>query len=378
MWNRWAILLVMVCMSSCVVDDAIDTSLPYASFFPENVDLQKGYVSKFYIHSKPKTNQEPKTDILYRKTRVLGDTMILEDYNAGFQKTYHRKISLEKDQWISVKEYSTFQDEYFSRKGESIVQNIVEPVMVDWAQDNGAYVRERTFNGTYRRIEDNQEGFSETTYEGHPAITFRGSRKIFYKNSNQEVTYDWTWEKTYAEGLGMLSYKGESDDYSREWELVELMSVEEFSQRMNHGTYRVAYIDTTQVVFTPDPFKPCDHIDRIADYYNDDRSGIKGGKGRLRTLLRNHLDIDHLAEESGYLTFRFVINCDGEAGWFTTEEADLDYNRKQFSDQTKSALSRILMSHAEYKPLLINDDPRDSFTYITFKLRDGKVEEILP
>ncbi len=374
---RWMVVL-MVLLWGCSSESSSILESSYDTYLPSSVYFKDGFVSKYYVHSRPKSNQSPKTNILYRKTRILGDTMIMEDFNAGYQKIFHRKLTLLGSEWKSMKEYSIFQDEYFSRRGEQVDFRIESPTMIKWDNVESEYHRVRLLDGNELNIVEVQKNMEESSYEEKKAITFSGERVVTSTYQGEENRYVSTWERTFAERLGMVHFISDSEDVVYEWELVEQMSATEFHKRQSHGTHRVAYIDTTQVMIAKDPFKPCSSIGRIADYYNDDRSGIKGGKGRLRYILRNHLDSDKLNDESGYLTFRFVINCAGEAGWFTTEEADLDFNKKSFSEESKLALSEVLMNHTDWKPLRIRGEEKDSYAYTTFKLKDGEIIEILP
>lgn len=162
------------------------------------------------------------------------------------------------------------------------------------------------------------------------------------------------------------------------WELTELMSIDAYYRLKNHTLHRVGWIDTTQVMDKHNKFSTCYHFSEINDYYNDDRASFKGRKGALRALLKEKLDKDKLKDESGYLTYRFVINCKGKAGWFTTEEADLKYDRKKFNSECRNHLFDILYEVSEWKSLSISGNAKDAYVYITFKLKDGEIIEILP
>jgi hypothetical protein len=163
-------------------------------------------------------------------------------------------------------------------------------------------------------------------------------------------------------------------------ELIEQIPFKEFQQRANHGVKRVGYIDPRSVLDQGSDFKLCDKQVKVADYYNgqDKRAQYVGGKKAIWELVNQHLDKSKLFNESGYLTLRFIVNCEGEAGWFTMEEADLDFQPKRFHTETIQHFFEILYQHPNWKPCIIREEARDAYTYITFKLKDGEIIEILP
>ena len=162
-------------------------------------------------------------------------------------------------------------------------------------------------------------------------------------------------------------------------ELVEQIPIEQFQKMANHGRHRLAYIDPEKTMDEATDFKICN--ERIADYYNHDIGHfpiLKGGKNAMQKLLNTQLDKTKLFKESGYLTFRFVVNCEGVAGRFITEQTDLDFQGKTFNPETVSHLYEIVKNIKDWRTTMIRKEARDAYAYITFKLNDGEIIELLP
>ena len=105
-------------------------------------------------------------------------------------------------------------------------------------------------------------------------------------------------------------------------------------------------------------------------------AGYKYGKNELRKFINKKYSRKY--DESGYLTYRFIINCEGKAGGFQIIENDLEYEPKTFSDSIKSEFLNMVEQLDEWSPCVIDSVSRDSFMYISFRLEDGNIAEILP
>ncbi|TGE21463.1 hypothetical protein E5K00_14350 [Hymenobacter aquaticus] len=83
---------------------------------------------------------------------------------------------------------------------------------------------------------------------------------------------------------------------------------------------------------------------------------------------------------SGYVTFRFVIDCEGQmlprVQVLQTNEA---YQPFQFDKQLVADLFAYLKTLNQWKKARgRNDTPINYIAFLSFKLRDGKVAAIIP
>lgn len=366
------ILIILGCSKST-------ENLPIGlKYFPDIDLLEEGVVFKYYYH-KGKKSDHYKTDIIYRKMVLKGDVITNEDYNAGFQKTRFYEIEMQGSKWLMTKENSYS----FRNDNTSLVQEYTysfkDNVSIDWEYNEASLEKKIDYDGYGSRIVQTQNRIIDSTVNDNAIKIIHGKRmyhSIIEKEEKDPV--ELSLYRRYEQGLGLTQSILSNEELNFDLVLDEIMTLGEFESRAAHGTHRVGYIDTLETIDDHTLFNTCFHPDKINDYYNDDRAGFLGGKGRLKAILKEKLVPSKIKNESGYLTFRFVVNCNGEAGWFVTEEAGLDYDKKKFSQECKMHLYNILKTEKNWKNLKIGQDARDAYTYITFKIKNGTIIEILP
>lgn len=86
---------------------------------------------------------------------------------------------------------------------------------------------------------------------------------------------------------------------------------------------------------------------------------------------------------SGFVTVRFVVNCKGEKGAYEVLETDKNYESITFDKALTGALLAYVqgldlwpLGYSEYEKQ--KQQPRDYSAFMTFKLDDGKITEIIP
>lgn len=122
-------------------------------------------------------------------------------------------------------------------------------------------------------------------------------------------------------------------------------------------------------------FKTCDNY--VYEYYNSfPHGGFKHGKKALRDSVMSKYKT--VGTDAGYLTFRFVVNCQGKAGRYQIIENDLNHVPTTLNKNLVSKLFQITQDLKEWKQITLDNQYRDYYFYITYKLRDGKIIEILP
>ena len=124
-------------------------------------------------------------------------------------------------------------------------------------------------------------------------------------------------------------------------------------------------------------FKKC-FVDPFSfQYYNFDGFQYKGEKLEIeKKLEKSNLISDK--NSTGYITIRFVVNCEGKTGMFRVQQMDENYKEKVFDKKFINQLLDFTKSldgwiPQEYLGIKIN-----YYQYLTFKIKDGKVSEILP
>jgi hypothetical protein len=124
-------------------------------------------------------------------------------------------------------------------------------------------------------------------------------------------------------------------------------------------------------------FKRCLDEKYSFQYYNFEGFQYKGEKIEIERKLQILNPIDK-NKTNGYITIRFLVNCEGKTGMFRVQEMDENYKEiifdKNFSNQlldyTKNLDGWIIKKY--------QGNAVDYYQYLTYKITDGKVSEILP
>ncbi len=81
---------------------------------------------------------------------------------------------------------------------------------------------------------------------------------------------------------------------------------------------------------------------------------------------------------SGYITIRFIVNCNGETGRFRVIQMDKNYHLKSFSKKLVSQLLEVTKSLQGWDVLYEDGRSYDYVRYVTFKIHEGKIMDIMP
>ena len=127
-------------------------------------------------------------------------------------------------------------------------------------------------------------------------------------------------------------------------------------------------------------FKICDST-HIFQYYNFGKGfQYKGEKYEIIKTFKEkyHPIINSKKGETGYITIRFIVNCEGKTGMFRVEEMDSNYQTTVFNAIIKNQLLDITKSLDGWPINMYKDKIHAYYQYLTFKLEDSKLIEILP
>lgn len=125
-------------------------------------------------------------------------------------------------------------------------------------------------------------------------------------------------------------------------------------------------------------FKVC-HED-ITLPFNFGRVGLvyEGEKKRLVKIIKSKFNYPETNGQTGFITIRFLINCEGKAGRFRMTEMGLDLNTKEFDKDISNQILGITKSLDGWKAFESNGNTWDYQQYLIFKIVDGKLKKILP
>ena len=222
---------------------------------------------------------------------------------------------------------------------------------------------------------------TDTTWHALDARSYRGL--ALYTDSASVRTDTSRLLRLYVAGLGQVYSAYTTPEYVYSRELLYQLSPKQVDSLRATIPQRVAYIDPDSTLIPDrDGWAPCHDIDDIADYYNPSKDiRYPGRQYGLRKDLLPHVDLAAFAGENGYLTVRFVINCRGETGRFTTDESDLDFRPKRFPPAAVLDLARAIQRLEGWSTAPLRDtetDNADYYTYLTLKFEDGQLVDLLP
>jgi hypothetical protein len=73
-----------------------------------------------------------------------------------------------------------------------------------------------------------------------------------------------------------------------------------------------------------------------------------------------------------------VVNCKGETGRFRIQQMDMDYQEMKFLPETVNQLLKLTQQLHGWIIGEYNGAVRDYYQYLTFKIQEGQLMEIMP
>ncbi len=362
------LLLLTQCRSSGNLPD------PVGQYFPPTSWLRPGIAHKYYFHYKADGGDaEISTNVNYRTYQLTdSNTLVVQHFDVGFSPVRYRVYEVKAGYLHMLEDIQYYRQDTFE-------QSIIRPEFRNFQGDTATLAKRVDYGQSLTWSTERQESRSDTLIEGQAGIVFSGLYEGIHIEGADTTKVVSTFNQIFLKGVGLFLLRAEGESGASEMELIEQMPIATFEQRRNHGLHRVGYIDPDQALGYHPGFQLCTTTDEIIDYYNPDPDiHYKGGKYALWKAIRPQLDPAQLKGASGYLTFRFVINCSGEAGRFITEAAGLDFQTARFPQATTEHLGAVTASLTEWVPAHHRGEPADAYAYLTYKLKDGELVELLP
>lgn len=143
----------------------------------------------------------------------------------------------------------------------------------------------------------------------------------------------------------------------------------------NPFSHSAQYIDIGKSLLS-EGFQICD-TNYIIQYYNPERATYDKGKNGLRKFILSNYENRNYSD-SGYLNIRFIINCKGQAGCYVIHENDLNLIPKTFNKDLKQQLFQLTTQLKKWNPNFTYEKHRDSYMYISYRIENGEITEIIP
>lgn len=117
---------------------------------------------------------------------------------------------------------------------------------------------------------------------------------------------------------------------------------------------------------------------QVLQYYNTKSYYKDHKKEIIKYLPDNFNSQDSLQDQNGFLTIRFIINCNGNTGRFRLFEIDSNYQPIHFKEAFSQQLLSLVKQLSGWQPAVYKQKVYDSYQYITFRIRKGKIISISP
>lgn len=113
-------------------------------------------------------------------------------------------------------------------------------------------------------------------------------------------------------------------------------------------------------------------------YYNISQEfDYKGEKIAIEERLKKE-NISSEKKINGYITVRFLVNCEGKTGLFRLKHLNSDLKDILLDEEMENKLLKFTKSLNGWVPKKIEGLKVDYYQYLTYKIEDGKVSEVLP
>lgn len=125
-------------------------------------------------------------------------------------------------------------------------------------------------------------------------------------------------------------------------------------------------------------FKIC-YAPEIFQYYNFGKGlQYKGEKIAIIRHFRAKYKGNEFRNIHGYITIRFIVNCEGKTGRFRLQGMDNNYNEATFPTALITQLLDLTKALEGWTPASYEETKMDYYQYLTFKIENGDIKEILP
>lgn len=138
----------------------------------------------------------------------------------------------------------------------------------------------------------------------------------------------------------------------------------------------VGYIDQSKALLNK-KYKLCNKGSLYHTYSSAGLKAYKGSKKKFRDAVNKEFNMNSYTD-FGYLNFRFLVNCEGNSGWFEIIEMDLNLKEKPLNPKLVDELLKFTSNQERWNVISHNNEPQNYYMYVSYRIENGKVTEIIP
>ena len=149
-----------------------------------------------------------------------------------------------------------------------------------------------------------------------------------------------------------------------------------FSADEEKYPHYIGYIDQDAAVLN-DKYELCGEKSISYVYNGASYRAYAINKGHFREhILKNYANQDY--QESGYVNLRFLVNCEGNPGWFEIIQMDLNLREVKLNEKMVNQLLELTADSGNWNVLYRDKEPLNYYMYISYRIENGAITEILP
>lgn len=112
-------------------------------------------------------------------------------------------------------------------------------------------------------------------------------------------------------------------------------------------------------------------------YYNGKGFNYRGEKIAIAEKLKKE-NIYTKKEINGFVTVRFLVNCEGKTGLFRLKSMNSNLKEEILDEELQNKLLEFTKSLDGWASKELEGFKVDYYQYLTYKIENGKVSEVLP
>ncbi len=342
------------------------------------------------------SDQEIKVD----KDALQGTWMVTAaKLDEGFYRPYPQILEFEKDTLY----YKNFEDEVRFKNSirftnDSIKLDSISFPIRKFYIKNGTLNFARLIANRILHAEEKLDiakldtllSSSDWKIENKPGIYRFNSREKNFQWINADKTYSkYCYELVSFEGEVFLLKKGNQLACDRDYQFIEQVisynntGIETYG--FSDGEFKtIRYLSVPKVNnIKPTDFQLCNKYlnkNYPPDRYYGKETEYNGGLYHVRKIFNEKYKVPHKNTESGIFQVRFVVNCQGKADMYETQAFDYDYKLKEFSSEIADQILEITKGLQDWIPGRRSKENQaiDTYIYLSFRIKDGKIIRIYP
>jgi hypothetical protein len=138
----------------------------------------------------------------------------------------------------------------------------------------------------------------------------------------------------------------------------------------------VGYIDQDKALLN-NKYELCNESRIYHTYSSAGFKAYSGTKKQFREAVNSEFNTNNYTD-SGYLNFRFLVNCEGNPGWFEIIQMNLDLEESSLNQEMVNELFKFTANPNHWNSITYDEIAHNYYMYISYRIENGKVTEIIP